>query len=68
MRFLSVFSAYSKKINILKSSPDQKYNSFIDNFNLQALKWVGLMEEEKNNFLEVILTPSPKNITFDRIK
>jgi hypothetical protein len=59
MWFLSVFSAYSKQINILKSGPDQKYNLFIDNFNLQALKWVGLIEKRHHLiFLEVILTPS----------
>ena len=46
VQILSVFSAYSIQINILKSGPNQKYNLFIDKFNLQALKWVGLIEKK----------------------
>ena len=45
VQILSVFSAYSIQINILKSGPNQKYNLLIDNFNLKALKWVGLIEK-----------------------
>ena len=43
--FLSVFSAYSLHFIILKSGPNQKYDFFIDNFNIQASKWVGLIEK-----------------------
>ena len=31
--------------NILKSGPNQTYNFFLDNFNLQAPKWVSLIEK-----------------------
>ena len=45
---LSVISAYSIHFNILKSGLNQKYIFFINEFNLKAPKWVGLIEEEKN--------------------
>ena len=45
-RILSVISAYSIQINILKNGPNQKYNIFIDNFSQPALKWVGLIEKK----------------------
>jgi hypothetical protein len=45
LRILIVFSAYSIQINILKSVPNQKYTLLLDNFNLRALKWVGLIDK-----------------------
>ena len=47
MCFFSVFSAYSTHFNILKSGPNQKYNFFMDNFNLDGPKWVGIIEQIK---------------------
>jgi hypothetical protein len=46
VHILSVLSAYSIHFNILKSGPNQKYNLFIDNLNLRAIKWVGLIEKK----------------------
>jgi hypothetical protein len=69
VRFLSVFSAYSIHFNILKSGPNQNYNVFIDDYSLQASKWVGLIEKTHQLFfLEAILIPSLKKNTFDRTK
>ena len=69
MRILYVISAYSIHFTILKSGSNQDFNFFIDNFNLQAPKWVGLIEKMTViAFLEIIFTPSLKNITFNRTK
>ena len=43
-RILCVFSAFYIHFNMLKSDPNQTYDFFIDNFNIQASKWVGLIE------------------------
>ena len=40
VQIMSVLSAYN--INILKNSQNRKYNFFLDDFNLQAPKWVSL--------------------------
>ena len=45
LHFLSVFSASSIHFINFKTGPNQKYNFFIDNFNLQAPKWVGSIEK-----------------------
>jgi hypothetical protein len=44
MPFFSVLAAYSTHLNIWKSGPNQNYNFCIYNFNLQAPKWVSLIE------------------------
>jgi hypothetical protein len=66
---MGVFSAYSIHLNTLKRGPNQKYYFFIDDLNQKAPTLVGLIEKKTPFlFLEVILTPSLKKITFNRPK
>ena len=65
----NVFLDGTIHFNILKSGPNQEYNFSLDNFNLQALKWVGPIEQMTPTvFIESILTPTVKKIIFDRTK
>jgi hypothetical protein len=44
VEIVSVSSAYYINDNILKNSTNRKYNFFLDDFNLQAQKWVRLIK------------------------
>ena len=53
----------------MKSAPNQKYDFSIDSYNLQAPKWVSLIEKMTPIvFSRSKLTPSLKKITFERTK
>ena len=59
VHFLSVFSAYSRCLNIMKIGPKQKYDFSIDTFNLKGPQWVNL--NKKRNQL-ICLEPGLNKI------
>ena len=47
--FHIVVSAYSMYFDFVKTGLNQKYNYFIDTFDLQFQKWVGLINPTRHN-------------------